>query len=707
MLREGSRSTETMRLNDGWRLCLLGFLTLFVELVLIRYLAGNIWNLGYFPNLVLLAVFFGMGIGFVLHHHLSPRVSAWLHPAASLILLVLVGFVRFEHPVVPGFNTWNGEVAGELFFTATNTRADQGSLWVFLACFLAIVTLAAFVSQRTAKLFQRFPPLTAYTLDICGSCLGIVCFMAVSWLELPAYAWFVLLLPLFLASMEPGRSRRLLTALPLAAIVLLAWNQDAELLSDPSVTPSQVHWSPYQKIEFLDSSRADNRIFVNGISHQVMSPRAQILRSFYQIPYATRRESGLPPYDNVLVIGAGGGNDVVAALANEARHVDAVEIDPAIARLGRLRHPERPYDDPRVRLIVDDGRAFMTRADRRYDLIVFALTDSLVKVSAMAQIRLENYLFTEQSVRRAFGLLTATGDLVFYNYYRRPWLLEKLLRMLSVTTGREPEHLAPFADLSVLIVRRSSPAATLPPPGGPIDLPTDDWPFLYLENRGIPQLYLQAMAALAGVVALLLLLAQRFGRRPEQGQAAASTKLAFVLMGLAFLLLESKSVIQFSLLFGTTWYNSSLVFLAILLLVLAANWTVVLARGGRRAFALAYALLLGSCLLALVVPLGQLLVLESTWLRFVVASLMTFSPIFFANLLFSMTFRDAQAPEQIFGWNLVGATLGGIVEYSSMAIGYNALAVIVAICYTLAFGLLWSGRRHIQAEGRSPQLSPA
>src|SRR3990172_7430009 len=110
MPRTGSRGVQKMTLHNGWRLCLLGFLTLFLELVLIRYLAGNIWNLGYFPNLVLLAVFFGMGIGFVL----------------------------YTHPVVPGLDTWNGEIAGELFFTATNTRADGGSLWVFLACFLAI-----------------------------------------------------------------------------------------------------------------------------------------------------------------------------------------------------------------------------------------------------------------------------------------------------------------------------------------------------------------------------------------------------------------------------------------------------------------------------------------------------------------------------------------------------------------------------------------
>ena len=67
---------------------------------------------------------------------------------------------------------------------------------------------------------------------------------------------------------------------------------------------------------------------------------------------------------------------------------------------------------------------------------------------------------------------------------------------------------------------------------------------------------------------------------------------------------------------------------------------------------------------------------------------MTFSPIFFANLLFSLAFRDQPTAEHLFGWNLLGATLGGIIEYSSMALGYNALSLIVAACYALALVLL-------------------
>ena len=146
------------------------------------------------------------------------------------------------------------------------------------------------------------------------------------------------------------------------------------------------------------------------------------------------------------------------------------------------------------------------------------------------------------------------------------------------------------------------------------------------------------------------------------------------------------------LLFGTTWTNNSLVFLAALLLVLAAN--AIAARiTDPRALPLAFVLLLVSCLATLVYPLGNLLGVASPALRFVLASLLTFSPIFFANLIFSLTFRDQPVAEHLFGWNLIGTTLGGVVEYTSMWAGYNALAVVVALCYSGVFALIFLARR--------------
>ena len=73
----------------------------------------------------------------------------------------------------------------------------------------------------------------------------------------------------------------------------------------------------------------------------------------------------------MAVVGSGTGNDVAAALRSGARHVDAIEIDPAILMLGQTAHPEHPYQDPRVHAIVNDARSFLRTTDQTYDMIVY------------------------------------------------------------------------------------------------------------------------------------------------------------------------------------------------------------------------------------------------------------------------------------------------------------------------------------------------
>jgi spermine/spermidine synthase len=654
---------------DAGKLFCMGFLTLFLELSLIRYLAGNVWNLGYFPNLVLIATFTGMGLGF----------------AAVLVLLGLVLFVHFFHPSVPGFDNWGGDIGGDLYFTAVPKESLQQTVLPFVICLTGIAAIFACLSQRTAKLFRKHPPLVAYTLDIGGSCTGILCFMLVSWLGIPAWLWFASF-SLVLVFPTSGTWRtRLLPLLPGLVVVLLVRHQDSVLLGRPDYpgTPESL-WTPYQRIQFMEVGL---NIYANGVAHQHISPRERLLGEFYQPVHDQRRADGRPPYKNVLVLGAGSGNDVASALLNGAEHVDAVEIDPGIADLGRRHNPNRPYDDPRVRLVIDDGRAFMNRTQGRYDLIVFALTDSLVKVSSMSQLRLENYLFTVDSVRKAGSLLAPGGDIVFYNFYRRPWLLQKLEAMLSTATGLEPKVVYRWYDFCVLRARQGEPARSAATTAG-IDLPTDDWPFLYLKERSIPVAYRWGIAGMGAFIALVAALVRFSTRRDARytQPGTLATNLAFLFMGLAFLLLETKSVIQFSLLFGTTWKNSSLVFLAVLLLVLAANF--VAARAPRISLSLVGTLLVASCLFGYVFPLSHLLGIENTGLRFAAASLVTFTPVFFANLIFSVTFRDQALPEQVFGWNLIGATLGGVVEYVGMRFGYAFLGVLVAVSYALVLVLL-------------------
>jgi len=335
--------------KNGLQLLLLGFSTLFLELVLIRYLAGNIWNLGYFPNLVLLATFVGMGIGFLFHHFVSEKLSSSLFVSAFVLLLGLVTFVFSKHPTVPGFGRTQGNIGGELYFSWSPGQGDDLNYLFFLLCFVCIIVIFALISQRTAKLFRLFKPLTAYTLDIIGSCCGILFFMLISWLQLPAWQWFAMFTVIFVLAMAGSWKMRAVVIAFGIMTVSYAFEQDQVFMRVPALKGTlEVTWSPYQKIEYIDSPKMLPRyrrfIFANGLPHQRMENDATLQTLFYQKPFHYRSlKKELPPYRNIMILGAGTGNDAAIALQNQVERVDAVEIDPVIAYVGKEFHPSHPY----------------------------------------------------------------------------------------------------------------------------------------------------------------------------------------------------------------------------------------------------------------------------------------------------------------------------------------------------------------------------
>ena len=146
-----------------------------------------------------------------------------------------------------------------------------------------------------------------------------------------------------------------------------------------------------------------------------------------------------------MIIGSGSGNDVSRALQWGAEHVDAVEIDPAIYRLGTQYHPDHPYQDPRVEIHNDDGRNFLRATNRQYDLIIYALVDSLVLHSGYSNIRLESYLFTQQTFADVKRHLKPDGTFVVYNYFRQGWLISRLQKSLDEVFRRRKSTVPDFA----------------------------------------------------------------------------------------------------------------------------------------------------------------------------------------------------------------------------------------------------------------------
>jgi hypothetical protein len=652
--------------NDKLQLLLSSFLMLFVELVLIRWAGAYVVYLSYFSNFVLLGSFLGIGVGF-LRGHRGPDLFRW----APIMTLLFIGFVK-------GFPVTIDRTGGNLiYFGSLETKGLP--TWVMLPLvFLAVALIMAMIAHGVAQRFSRFPALEAYRLDIVGSLSGIALFSALAWFRVPPVGWMLVIGGAFLfLTWRPG-SFGLGTAVTIGAMVALV--AVALLPKGGGVTT----WSQYYRVQFFPDDAA---ISVNGIPHQAM---LDIDGTIYQRPY----ELGVSAPGNVLIVGAGNGNDVAAALAAGAQHVDAVEIDPVIQDLGAAYHPLHPYDDPRVTRITNDGRAFLQQTDHTYDLIIFALPDSLTLVSGQSAVRLESFLFTREAMEAARDHLNPGGAFSMYNFYRETWLLDRLAGGLEQVYGHAPcldsgeegeSQVGTFSMLTIGLDETSLHCNQTWAPSGEVVTPaTDDRPFVYLKTASIPSRYLVTLA--------LILLASAVAVRFAGGRFRAMRGyLDLFFMGAGFLLLETKSVVQFALLFGTTWFVNALVFAGILLTILAA--IEVERRTRIRRPGLLFSLLFAGLLLAGLVPASWLLSL-ATAPRFLAATALAFFPVFIANLVFAERFRDTADPTTAFGSNLLGAMLGGVLEYTSLITGYRGLLVLAAVLYALAwvFGARKLGR---------------
>jgi hypothetical protein len=641
--------------GDELRLVSASFLMLFVELALIRWTAANNVYLAFLTNFVLLASFLGIGVGFL------RAGSKWnLLPIGVIGLLALVAF-GLAFPV--SFVRLSGphQLVAALGLRPLPERLSLGVIFA-----LTVVVMAG-IAHTVAQTFIKFPPLDAYRLDIVGSLGGIGVFSLLSFLQLPPVAWGTIAAVVLACLL--GRRLRWWLLLALTATVTLLGFESAQ---------AHHYWSPYYKIVAIPG-RDSLLIRVNNVPHQDAYSIAELRRiePFYFYPY---QHVGRGSLRNVLIIGAGNGNDVAVALSMGAGHVDAVEIDPEIQHLGSLYHPNHPYQDPRVSVHINDGRAFLDQTAARYDLILFALPDTLTLLNGQSSLRLENYLLTQEAMRTARAHLEPGGTFAMYNYYE-PFLLRRYASALDTVYGTPP-----CAQLgtrlggrrqAVLTESREGPAANCTHfwHGAKLAPATDDWPFPYLASRTIPRFYLDWLA----LIAVASLIVVRGAGGPFR-QMAPYLDLAF--MGGAFLLLETKNIVQFALLFGTTWFVNSLVFAGVLLSVLAAIEVANRFRLPRPP--VLYAALAGALAVAWVVPQESLLTLAPVP-RFLAATAVAFLPIFFANLIFSQRFKTTASSTSAFAANLLGAMLGGALEYLALVTGYRFLLVVIAALYALAF----------------------
>jgi hypothetical protein len=416
----------------------------------------------------------------------------------------------------------------------------------------------------------------------------------------------------------------------------------------------------------------------------------------------------------VLIIGAGTGNDVAAALRAQCASVDAVEIDPAIASLGRQLHPERPYDSSKVRLHINDGRAFFHQAraaGQRFDVIVFGLVDSQTALSVMSSLRLEFFLYSRESFEEAISLLDPQHGLfvVGFSIGWKDWVAQRIYHTLKLANRGDPLAVNASNYLGTVsfvagpgLTQAAARIAQMPGvrsvgpdlarvPARPV---RDDWPFLYQNPRSFPFVYLGSL--------VLVLTAGAYLVRGAVGRADASqNRLDWTMffMGSAFLLVETKNLSQLSLLFGATWVTNAVVFSSIFAMAIAAN--LIVERWPVPRLPFLFAALWVALLLSYFVPFSELTQL-SPIARGLIGGGVTALPVLFSSLIFAKMFQHTTAAANALGSNILGGLFGGALEAFSIFFGIKAMALLAIAVYGAA---AFSNQR--QASEALPELVTA
>jgi hypothetical protein len=694
----------------------VSFLSLYLELTFIRWAPTQVRLLAYFSNYVLIAALLGLGLGMMLAGHRRRFVTLFPPMLLSVTILILaLERSKFVVPLVSeGQFIWN--------YLAGLAPADVAAYAILVGFFLVVVTLFLFLGQEVGVALRQFSSLQAYSLNIFGSLLGVVGFAVVSFVDAAPPVWFAVGGLVFTAYLA-GSGRNAMTVLIAAAwlggtIAIVAQDSGGPLGGDNR------YWSPYYEIDVSPITENDLQIgynvSVNKDSHQqaldlsgrtMRGPFIEGRQRIYDLPY------GFTNVSRVLVVGAGTGNDVAAALRNApSATVDAVEIDPVIARLGSTLHPEHPYDSPRVRVVIDDARSFLQKDDSQYDLIVFGFLDSHRLFSHMSSVRLDNYVYTLQNFERVRDRLAPNGLVAVTFTVHEKWIADRIYTVISRAFGTRPlvyqggdqgwgttflvghhELAAPSGAPQIDTATANREVVEAGPRNTwrystaegflPLDffstdaeLLTDDWPFLYMTSRTIPPNY-----AIVLLFTVLASIAFVWRTVPVMDMRRVSNW-NFLLLGAAFALLETRGITEIALVFGSTWLTNTVVIGAILLMILIAN---LVASRWRPPLGVVYAGLFAALGLNYAVPLEGLLE-YGFWVQVIGAGLRVSAPLFFSGILFARWFERTTAPSSALGANLIGAVIGGLLEYVSLLIGLRQLYLLAMGFY--AASMLLSAR---------------
>ncbi len=659
----------------------------------IRWIPTQVRVVAYFPNLVLISAFLGIGLGALL-----SKVQVVKSLLGGVILLLVSLTVTLGKCIISNNNP--NEFLWLLYQDLPKDSPTINGIYLpLIALFIFSAICFIPLGQKLASTLQQFARreelLKGYCWDIAGSLLGVITFALISFSGLFPVYWFLLFGIVTIFLLLPDLNKPSIYGLIFTFAIATTLVSTAERADS---------YSPYYALKIKQFSENFWAILTNGSQHQVfqtmglIDPKLiknqeqaeqQLLRTGYHRPYKYISKQ----LKDVLIIGAGNGNDVAVALQNQVVNIDAVEIDPEIVEIGRRLHPDRPYQAENVRVITTDARSYINNTKKKYDLVIFATLDSMTKLSALSNVRLDNFIYTLQSIQSVKRVMKDSGGLVMNFSVHDPKIKIKLMGILAqsfedvykIEQNYLMFNVAYLAGKAFHNLKIDAPdmfkidtkkvLANL----DTIALPTDDWPYLYLNSNSISGFYWQIILSILAIAAVSIYGCARYVGISRREITKPDYEM--YLLGLGFLLFESQAVVSMNLLWGTTWITSAVVFASILLMILLST---LLADRIKLDWKISFWGIFATLLCVYLVPLESLLYLGLTT-KLVLSLLLVGVPIFFTGICFAQGFKAKVDPDHALAWNLFGAVCGGLLEFSSMIYGFKVLILIALVIYLTAF----------------------
>ena len=435
---------------------------LMTELALTRIFSVTMYY--HFAFLAISIALFGLSASgvlvFVLRRRLAPAgtrellsAGSLLHAAATLVALAALVRIRV------GLN-----------YSPENLAL---MLAIYALAALPFLTGGAVVAVAFARLADRINVL--YAADLLGAAAGcLVLIPLLNALGAPGVVMTAAALSLIAAvCFAPGVSRRRIAVIAAAVLALPAAAQVAgrapfDVIDTKGHEGDRVlfsKWNSFSRVAVYDRAHGDwslsptfkgsrgESLFMD-IDSAASTPILKGSGNANDAEYLRYELTALAyhlvePRDGLsaLVIGPGGGRDLLSALVFGATKVDGVEINPIIARdvmLNRFRdYSGSIYADPRVSIHVDDGRSFVRRSSGSYDVIQASLVDTWAATAAGAYTLTENSLYTTEAFGEYLDHLSDRGVLTITRWVFDGLRLVTLAQDACAARGLDPaQHLA-------------------------------------------------------------------------------------------------------------------------------------------------------------------------------------------------------------------------------------------------------------------------